>query len=370
MPSTSKDPSAFTTINPSYVDGRGFYTRASDVADMLQIPAFDTTTNPTLAQVGAIIKRVEGIIDSKVDTSYRPLVIEDEVHNFEYTRMPAQAYYGGYVGFVQLDKMKVGKVISLEVWQGSNYEELASARASIEFDESQYGQITNAVLTLPNGITFTLTGSENVGTLLGTSSFNKSFGARTTAQQFADLVNESFPKSTYQFTQETASKTVTGSVSSYNVSDFFRARIDSENPRRVFIHSLLNGEDGADCTLTATFTGSAVTVTNFTDKENMGRLSNWWNIDDEGRIFFLQEYPYHTNNSVRVTYVAGITRVPAEIHEAATKLTCAEILRHDDQTILIADTGAGIDTKTKYDILRKEAMDILTGKQAYVFLLD
>jgi len=367
---STSSPSSFTNINPSYTDGRGFYTTADDVADMLQIPAFSTTTNPTLAQVGAIIKRVEGIIDDKVDTSYRPVLYKDEYHNFEYTRMPAQAYYGGYVGFVQLDKMKVGKVISLEVWQGSNYEELASARASIEFDDDEYGQITNAVLTLPNGITFTLTGSENVGTLLGTSSFNKSFGARTTAQQFADLVNESFPKSTYQFTQESASKTVTGSVSSYNVSDFFMARIDTENPRKVHIHSLLNGEDGADCTLTATYTGSAVTVTNFTDKENLGRLSNWWTIDTEGRIFFLKEYPYHTNNSVRVSYTAGITSVPAGIHEAATKLTCAEILRHDDQTILIADTGAGIDTKTKYDILRKEAMDLLLGKQAAVFLLD
>lgn len=68
-------PSDFTSINPSYSDGRGYYTDATEVANLLQIPAFHASnTYPTLAQVGAIIKRVEGMIDEKVKRSFRPLL--------------------------------------------------------------------------------------------------------------------------------------------------------------------------------------------------------------------------------------------------------------------------------------------------------
>ena len=83
----------------------------------------------------------------------------------------------------------------------------------------------------------------------------------------------------------------------------------------------------------------------------------------------MQDYPYHTQNSIIVSYIAGDNRVPAAIHEAATKLVAAEILRHDDQTILIADTGGNISTKEKYDILKKEGMDILKGKGDLVYFL-
>jgi len=84
----------------------------------------------------------------------------------------------------------------------------------------------------------------------------------------------------------------------------------------------------------------------------------------------LKKYPYHNKNSVIVNFIAGDGRVPSAIHEAATKLAAAEILRHDDQTILIAETGGNISTKEKYDILRKEAMEILDGKKDLLYLID
>jgi len=110
-------------------------------------------------------------------------------------------------------------------------------------------------------------------------------------------------------------------------------------------------------------------LTSFTDKERMGRLKDYWLLSEEGRIFFLQEYPYHPNNSIFVSYLAGSTRVPAAIHDASTKLVAAEILRMDDQTVLIAETGGNITTKEKYDILRKEAMETLSGKGDIVYLI-
>ena len=102
----------------------------------------------------------------------------------------------------------------------------------------------------------------------------------------------------------------------------------------------------------------------------MRRLGDYWILNEEGRIFFLQDYPYNTRNSVIVSYLAGDGRVPATIHEAATKLVAAEILRHDDQSILITETGGNITTKEKYDILKKEGMDILKGKGDIVYFID
>ena len=84
----------------------------------------------------------------------------------------------------------------------------------------------------------------------------------------------------------------------------------------------------------------------------------------------MRNYPYHTNNSVIVSYIAGDGRVPSSIHEATTKLVAAEILRSDDQSVLITETGANISTKEKYDILRKEGLEILKGKADLVYFLD
>ena len=51
-------------------------------------------------------------------------------------------------------------------------------------------------------------------------------------------------------------------------------------------------------------------------------------------------------------------------------LVAAELLRHDDQTIMIAETGGNISTKEKYDILTTEANEILKGKGDLVYLLE
>ena len=146
---TTISPSDFTEINPDYTQGRGFYTNANEVADLLQIPDFSATTYPTTAQVGAIIKRTEGIVDDKVKRSFRPIITKDEYHNFEFTRGPNAQYYGGYVGFIQLKQMKVRKIISLQLWQGSQYEEIASAQAKIKLLDN-FRDLHSIILQLPN----------------------------------------------------------------------------------------------------------------------------------------------------------------------------------------------------------------------------
>ncbi len=431
---TVRSPSDYTTINVDYSSGTGFYTDKGAVSDLLQVSAFSDSTNPSQSQVGSIIKRVEGMIDDKVKRSFRPIITQNEYHNFEFIRHPARAYYGGYVGYIQLSMMKVRKIVSLQVWQGSSYIELASAQAKIELLEN-YRDIYSIVLELPNsGTSFEML-SEDAGSLQNTE-FNTSFGEKTTANEIVSLVNEQFPSPTAQFTGATAAKELI--VSSRNISDFFYAHKNTENSKEIFISSLLAGEDGSDCTikvkvqqtcsasgtttnltvqdssklivgmavagtninssatissitnsttvvLSHTTTGSMsgavlftatnvsiptlCTVSGFTDKQNLKRLGSFWTIGEEGKVFFLQDYPYHTQNSIIASYIAGDNRVPAAIHEAATKLVAAEILRHDDQTILIAETGGNISLKEKYDILRKEALDILSGKSDLVYFL-
>jgi hypothetical protein len=430
-------PSDFTEINPDYSQGRGFYTNATEVANLLQVPAFTSSTYPTLAQIGSIIKRVEGIVDDKVKRSYRPIITKDEYHNFEFSHLPHKAYYGGHVGFVQLTKMKVRKIVSLLLWQGSQYIEIASAQAKITLLDN-FRDLNSIILQLPNnGVSFEML-AENDLTDLTNNEFNNTFGIKTTNEEIISLVNESFP-SMSQFTGATAPKSLTSS--NLSISDFFYAAKAKSNGKQILFSSLLSGDDGAYCVIKATIkqscthtngsfnlvvadssklavgmeiadhqnnhipsgatiteivdstnitmsvaatnTGSSTitftttdaiptvcTIEEFTDKEDLRRLGDYWTINEEGRIFFLKDYPYHRNNSVIVSYIAGDNRVPSAIHEATTKLTASEIIRHDDQSILITESGGNISTKEKYDILRKEAMDILKGKGDLVYFLD
>ena len=50
-------------------------------------------------------------------------------------------------------------------------------------------------------------------------------------------------------------------------------------------------------------------------------------------------------------------------------MVAAEVIMHDDNSILIAETGSNIDLKTKHDILTKEAEALLSGKKMIVYSL-
>lgn len=428
----------------AYDKGVGFYTDFASVADLLQISHFSDTSYPTRAQVGKIIKRIEGTVDETVKRSYRPIITKDEFHDFQFKTLPMHSYYGGYVGFIQLPVLKVQKVVSLQVWQGSHYKEIASAQAQIEL-LNDHSDIDSIVLSTPNSLySWVLESSPNIvkttSPRLLDSEFNNAFGVKTTNEEIIALVNEQKPSKTQPFTKARNNKALLDSTDNLSISDFFYAAKDKDNGKRLLISSLLSGDDGANCvvrintkqtvnhttsttitvpkgdnlavgmsvsdggnnipanttissidgnnivlsqsptgsannvvlTFTATNSGipNVCNITPFTDKEDLQRLGSYWTIADEGRIFFLKEYPFHTKNSVIITYLAGDSRVPAQIHEATTKLVAAEILRHDDQSILISETGANISTKEKYDILRKEAMETLNGKKDIVYFLE
>ena len=353
----ASSPSDFTNIDVNYNIGFGYYTTHTDVSNLLQISAFSSSTTPSIAEVGKIIKRVEDKVDETIGHSFRPIIYKDEMHNFEFFRQahyPVQPYKD-YVGFIQLERPKIMKLIRLEVWQGEQYVDLASATATYVPPASGSGY----TLTLGVGnFSFVLT--EGVH-------FYGSYGKKTTAAEIVAAINEVFPQATAQFTGETSakSKTATSGSLTRHISDFFYASTDTDDSSKVTISSLLMGEDGSTCTITA----SAGSTTNFTDNQDQRRLGDYWTIDSEGKIFFLRNYPYVQNHSCKVTYVSGDARVPGVIHDATTKLVAAEILVHDDNSILIAETGSNIDLKTKHDILIKEAEATLQGKKIVIYSL-
>jgi len=354
----------------NYSIGNGHYTTHTDVSNLLQIGVFSTATTPTIAEVGKLIKRVEEKIDDGIKQSYRPILHHEEFYSFDGWNKGAYPVqqWKDYVGFIQLSQPKIQKVVRLEVWQGDRWKDLASATAKI---------------TLPSSVTtsawkISLTAGTYTFELDEATDFYDNFGAKTTASQISDAINEVFPAKTAKFTGENIAKSVsannTGTFgqegyvdnSDVHISDFFYATPDSEQGDTVIISSLLLGDDGSNCTISSTFG----TVESFTDQQNQRRMGDFWQLKDEGKIFFLQEYPYVANHSIRVAYVAGDSRVPATIHEAATKFVAAEVIRHDDNSILISETDSNIDLKAKHDILLEEANDIINSKKNIIHFIS
>ena len=256
-------PSDFTSINPNYSIGNGFYTTHTDISNLLQINAFSASTTPNLVEVGKIIKNVEGQIDNTIGITYRPIIYKNEFYSFE--AFSGSAYpiqkYRDYVGFIQLDQPKIQKIIRLEVWQGRNYKDLASATAKIKMPSTVTTQAWSVTL-VAGSWSFVIT--EN-------THFYDTFGPKTTASQLVDAINEVFPAKTAKFTGETAAKSVTANGNAnINISDFFYATVDSENSDTVIISSLLLGDDGQNCTINSTF-GE---VEGFKDNENSGRTGD------------------------------------------------------------------------------------------------
>ena len=357
MPKLSS-PSDFTNIDVNYTQGRGFYTTHTDVSQLLQIGAFSSSTTPSIEEVGSLIKRAEERVDDIVGHSYRPVIYKNEFHGFEAFHQGAYPInrFKDYVGFVQLDRNNVQKIVRLEVWQGNEYKDLASATATVKMPAN------------PISGTFTITLGVGPYTFVVTkgTDFFDNYGPKTTASQVTDAINEVFPHKTAKFTGETSAKSVTATGNtSINISDFFYATTDSEAGDTVIISSLLLSDDGSACTIAST----NAEVTPFTDNQDQRRLGDYWTIDKDGKIFFLKNYPFLHAHSVRVTYVSGESRVPATVHDATTKLVAAEVIRHDDNSILIAETGSNIDLKTKHDILLEEANKILNGKKDIIHFI-
>jgi len=354
----------------NYETGIGYYTKHGDVSDLLQCGAFTANTTPDIAAIGSIIRRVEGKIDDKLKVSFRPEIIEKEIHDFDMSRMgayPVQAWKD-YVGFIQLNSEKISKILRLEVYQGSSYVDMASASCIYTPQTAIQPPLGDGSA----GYKIKLqVGDTNVWMLEDNShtGFFDQFGQKTTVLEICAAINEVFPSKTAPFTGATVAKSIPITTGGRKISDFFYA-CPNEAGTGVYISSKLPSDAGTICKLTEYIGGVAQTPINFTDNESGGRTEEFWTLSDEGKLFFRTEYPHNHKHSVRITYVRGSSKVPAAIHEATTKLVAAEVLVTDDNTILIAETGSNIDLAKKHEILTTEANAILEGKRNLVHLID
>ena len=373
--SKAYSPSDYKGTSVNYSNAVGYYRSGVDVCSLLQLPfsAFTSGTSPSMGDVGKILQRVEDYVDEKMGYSHRPNIYSNEYHNFEYRRSynAGVSWFVDYVAFIQLDYPKVRKILALEVWQGDNWKTIGGTVGKITINDN-FNNINWIKLGTPDGDYFQLEGSNVFGAGLAADDFNKKLGKSTTAKEICHLINEQYPTETADFTCQDEAKVCVSNAGNKNISDYFYAIIDSEDSSIINVYSLLPGRDGNSCTLTQNSTGDdGCSVGTFgTDSEGSGRENDWWKIGNEGKLFFRQDYPFLSNNSVRVTYIVGSKRVPAYINEVATKLVAAELLRHDDATIMIAESGAQIDIKGKYDELRKDADAILMSKRKMSFLIS
>ena len=355
-------PSDYNSMAEDYTNGNGYYTNSSLVAGLMQIPAFTASSAPDISEVGELIKRTEDFIDEYTRDSWRPNFIEREYHDFEFQDYRWSIWrYRDYVGSIRLHNEHVRKIIRIEAWQGSSWKELASATASITV--SDYTNTGSITLQLPNsGLSFVLaTGTSTV-------TYNNTYGNKTTAAEIAALINEEYPYQTSMMTGATAAKSLQDTTAAKNISKFFYATVDSEDETKVIISSLLVGDDGSDCTVTESVSG--ISVTAFTDNEEMSRTNSWWTNTESGDIYFRTNYPYTYKHAIRITYVTGNRRVPGLITDATTKLVACELLQSDDSTVLIGDAASNIDLKTKLDVWKESAMKQLELKKRLMYYLD
>jgi hypothetical protein len=340
-----------------YSEANGSYTTGVKVAALLGISDFTTSTSPTKAEIGDIIRRCEDYIDEITNCSWRENKVENEFHDFQWTAA-LKLIWDDYRGKIRLHNEDIRKIIRIAIWDGSIYKDIASAVATVTL--SDYTNATSITLTA-GGLTWTLSaGTSN-------STFNKTLGKRSTAQEICYLINEQPPVLTAPFTGATASKALQDTGTSKNISKFFYANLEEDET--ITIVSLLPGSDGSNCTIAVS--GSGISKTDFTDKEEYDRNETWWDMKDTGDIFFRTEYPYHMKHSIKVTYSYGSTRVPAIIEDAATKLVACEIIAADDSYVLLGDDNtSGLDLKSKYDSYKADVDKILKLKKRVVYYLD
>lgn len=358
----AKRPSDTTLAQADYSTGIGYYTTTTLVTDLLGIAPVTDTTLPDYAHVGDLIKRAEDYIDEYTKESWRPTLIENEFHDFDYDwhRMyrsyQADFKYTDYVGFIKLYHENVRKILRISAWKGNVWDEFASATTTLTITD--HAQITSiALISGPNEWILT-------PHTTNANSFNNQYGIGTTAQEIVYLINEQFPITTREFTESTGAKY------NANISKYFYATVEDDNT--IIISSLLPKDDGKNCTVTCVGTGiSPTTLTTFTDNEDLGRQSNWWNMNDNGMIFFRSQFPYQQKHTLRVSYITGHPRVPAVITEAATKLVACELMQADDHNLLLGENAeSGVDLKSKFDTYRQDIDKILGLKRRMIYLID
>jgi hypothetical protein len=157
------------------------------------------------SHVEELIKRHQDRIDNICNNSWRPMLQVAEYKTFDTYKPYRRRYYTDYVGTTPLLFRNVQQILRLEVWQGSEYRELASAEVRLKIMNNTALAGDSIYLCAGGGGIFTL----NAGS--GPAEWDNSFDTGTTAQQIADLINKDGRRN----------KGVTVAVPSYSLEDSY-----------------------------------------------------------------------------------------------------------------------------------------------------
>lgn len=89
-----------------------------------------------------------------------------------------------------------------------------------------------------------------------------------------------------------------------------------------------------------------------------------YSVDYENGIVFIRSFYWvpGTRYSLKVAYTWGETEVPSDIKEACILLTAIDLLQTDDRYVSFASTGQTIDLRSRIDLMKEQAYEILDNR--------
>ena len=127
----------------------GTYTTAGNVSELLGIPTFTASTQPTLTQVETIISRKEDRIDQKLMHSWRENTITDLFVNLSFidARNGARFDLPDYT----IKTLATGSGDKLEVWDGTAYVDFLVSKTAGRADDFWLDEVLG-VLYIKTGV--------------------------------------------------------------------------------------------------------------------------------------------------------------------------------------------------------------------------
>ena len=95
-----------------------------------------------------------------------------------------------------------------------------------------------------------------------------------------------------------------------------------------------------------------------------GRNQDFWLDYTEG-FLFISTYQTYSQLAVRITYRYGESTVSGDIKEACIKLTAAEILQSDDESVLLPEGTSNIPLTTKVENWQKRANFLINTNKEF-----
>jgi len=266
----------FTTALNTYIQNQASFTNGK-------------TRGMKKSTVEQRIKEVQDRIDNFTHNAWRPYLAVAEYINFDTYKPYRRRYYTDYVGTTPLLFRNVQQILRIELWQGDDYRELASAEARLNLLDYK-GMIGGALVLCPGG-----GGFAKLAAGTGTQQWEANFNKVTTAQNLADLINKEdrTSRGAVSFTTATAASGnaspggttytqpgASGNVN-INVNDEFLASANSDYGNgKLKITSMQQTKGGE----TATIASSDLTKLQISQTTSVTKTGVLSNITNDGNV--------------------------------------------------------------------------------------